>query len=167
MSINITGNIRSHTIRNFVYRHFYLMDLAKDSVIYHGCELRDPWNISIAPNTIIGDNCILDGRCGIKIDSNVNVSSEVKMWTGQHDPNCPDFSFSGGPIEIESRVWVSSNSIILPNVVIKKNVVIAAGSIVTKSINEDEIVAGVPAKIITNRENSLSYTLSGEYDWFI
>ena len=49
---------------------------------------------------------------------------------------------------IKNNVFIGVNSIIMPGVVIEDNVIVAAGSIVTKSVLSGVIVAGNPAKII-------------------
>ena len=54
------------------------------------------------------------------------------------------------PIHIGKRVWVGSGSIILPGVTIGDNSIIGAGSIVTKDVPPNVIVAGNPAKFIKN-----------------
>ena len=43
---------------------------------------------------------------------------------------------------------IGAGSKILPNVKIGPNVIVAAGSIVTKDIPENSVVAGVPARVI-------------------
>lgn len=55
------------------------------------------------------------------------------------------------PVKIGDRCWIGANTIILPGVTIGDNVVIGAGSVVTKDIPSNVIAAGSPAKII--REN--------------
>ena len=52
---------------------------------------------------------------------------------------------------IEDDVWIGARSIILPGVKLKKGSVIAAGSIVTKSVDSYAIVGGNPAKLIKYR----------------
>ena len=44
-------------------------------------------------------------------------------------------------------MWVGARSVILPGVKIGNNVVIAAGSVVTKDVPENVMVAGVPAVV--------------------
>jgi acetyltransferase-like isoleucine patch superfamily enzyme len=51
-------------------------------------------------------------------------------------------------VEIGNNVFIGVNSIIMPGVKIEDNVIIAAGSIVTKSVPSGVIIAGNPAKII-------------------
>jgi acetyltransferase-like isoleucine patch superfamily enzyme len=54
------------------------------------------------------------------------------------------------PIEIGNNVFIGVNSIIMPGVKIEDKVIVAAGSVVTKSLPSGVIVGGNPAKIIEN-----------------
>lgn len=55
----------------------------------------------------------------------------------------------GGSVEISDHCWIGQNVIILKNVKIDKNIVVGAGSIVTRNLeNENSIYAGTPAKLI-------------------
>ncbi|PMO67495.1 hypothetical protein BCT05_06880 [Vibrio breoganii] len=56
-----------------------------------------------------------------------------------------------GAIVLEDDVWVGARSIILTGVRIGKGAVIGAGSVVTKDVQPNTIVAGNPAKIIGKR----------------
>ena len=58
------------------------------------------------------------------------------------------FEYYKGCIEIMDNVFIGSGTIILPNVKIGPNVIIAAGSVITKDIPENTVVAGIPAKQI-------------------
>lgn len=55
-------------------------------------------------------------------------------------------------VVIEDDVWIGARSIILPGVKVQKGAVIAAGSIVTKSVDSCAVVGGNPAKIIKNKK---------------
>ena len=61
-----------------------------------------------------------------------------------------------GNITIGDNCNISWNTIIMPNVHIGKNVVVAAGAIVTKSIPDGEVWGGVPAKKIETIEEYYS-----------
>ncbi|WP_026882534.1 CatB-related O-acetyltransferase [Clostridium akagii] len=56
-----------------------------------------------------------------------------------------------GPIIVQDDVWIGFNSIILSGVTVGKGAVIAAGSVVTKSVPPYAIVGGNPAKVIKYR----------------
>jgi acetyltransferase-like isoleucine patch superfamily enzyme len=141
-------------------KYLFRLKLDKSSIIYSGFNIRRPTKISIGKGTVIGYNCELDGRKGISIGSFVNVSSDVKFYTLQHDFNCSNFSTVGAPVIIEDYVWVSVRVIVLPGVKIGKGAVIAAGAVVTKSVEPYSIMAGIPAKKIGERIKKLKYNPS-------
>ena len=49
---------------------------------------------------------------------------------------------------IEEGSWIGVNACILPGVRIGKNSVVAANSVVTKDVSDNEVVGGVPAKVL-------------------
>ena len=128
------------------------------AILYGMFKLRTPSKISIGEGSVIGHGVTLDGRNGISIGKNVNMSSEVMIWTMQHDYNDPDFGPEGGPVIIEDYVWISARTIILPNVTIGEGAVVAAGAVVTKNVEPYTVVGGVPAKKIANRNRHLKYS---------
>lgn len=154
------GFIPSHTIRNFIYRKVLLVNMAEYAIIYYGSEIRAPYNLKIGKGSIIGDKSILDARNGIEIGENVNFSSNVHIWTEQHDHRDPYFDCNSGTtfkVTIGNRVWIGPNVTILPKVKIGEGAVIAAGSVVTKNVEPFTIVAGLPAKKIGERNRDLKY----------
>lgn len=166
--LNVLGKIPCHAYRNWVLRHIYLMKMSKNVVLYGGFEIRFPWKIEIGEGTIIGDECKLDGRNGLRIGRNVNFSTGAWIWTEQHDLNDSMFrsNNSGGPVEIGDRAWISSRSTVLPGNIIGEGAVVAAGAVVTKSVPPYAIVGGVPAKIIGQRNQNLEYEFSGRHEAF-
>lgn len=106
----------------------------------------------------VGNNCRIYTRYFgsepflISIGNNVTVTANVSFIT--HDGSLILFEDDKGRrykyqrISIGDNVFVGVNSIIMPGVKIQNNVIVAAGSVVTKSIPEGVIVAGVPARII-------------------
>ena len=90
---------------------------------------------------VIGRNCLIAANCQI-IDSNAH---ELLMEAPESRLSSID---SGKPISIGDNCWIGMNSIILPGVSIGDGAVIAAGSIVTKNVQEKTIVGGNPAKLI-------------------
>lgn len=108
----------------------------------------------------IGDNTRIHGTCihayqSIEIGENCLVAANCQIFDGNgHDLSFPDVANrintkgSSKPIIIEDCVWIGANSIILPGVTIGKGSVIAANSVVNKSIPSMVVAAGNPAKII-------------------
>ena len=115
-SVVFLGKIPSQKYRIFILKHIYQMSIDKNVVIYGGCFFRAPWNIFIGKGTIIGDGCSLDGRNGLVIGENVNLSTGVYIYTEQHDINDPYFESgnSGGSVYVGDRAWLSSRTTVLP-----------------------------------------------------
>lgn len=110
----------------------------------------------------IGDKCRIfsDLRVAepflISIGDNVTISTDVKLIT--HDNSIikathGNYTDLFGRIIIGKNVFIGSGVILLPGVTISDNTIIAAGSVVTKSVlKEGAIVAGNPARIIGESE---------------
>lgn len=164
------GWIPSHHIRNFIYRHIFLVDMAPKSIIYWGAEIRGSYNLHIGKGSIIGDKSILDARReGIYIGENVSFGSNVSLYTEQHDYNDPWYRCNpakSGAIRIGNRVWIGPNVTVLHSVTIGEGAVIAAGAVVTKDVPPYALVGGVPAKVIGERNRNLKYKFEGNYSPF-
>jgi acetyltransferase-like isoleucine patch superfamily enzyme len=148
---NITGHIIIHSLRHFLYRHVFRIRLARSSIIYCGCRFFSPWKIQVGANSIIGDHAFLDGRNGLYIGNNVDIASEVRIFTMEHDITSPVFGICGGPVFIGDWVYVGSRVTILPGVTIGEGAVLASGAVVTKNVDPWVLVGGVPAKTIKAR----------------
>ena len=116
--------------------------------------------IQMGSNSAIGAHSFLGGQGGIKIGNDVIIGPQVKMFSENHNYELPDLPIrkqreSRKGISIDDNCWIGGGAIILDGVSISKGCVIAAGSVVTKSIPENSIVAGIPAKIIKSRTSSL------------
>jgi len=95
-------------------------------------------------NTIIGP---------AQIGNNVNIAQNVTISGLNHNfqdvnKTITSQGVSTSQVIIEDDVWVGANSVILSGVQIGKHSIVAAGSIVTRSIPTLCVVAGNPAKII-------------------
>lgn len=60
------------------------------------------------------------------------------------------FYYNCAPIKVGNNVFIGCNVTILPGVEIKDNVIIAAGSVVTKDVEENTVIGGNPAKKISS-----------------
>lgn len=119
-----------------------------------------PRQISIGDRVAINQNVLLDGRGGLEIGNDTDIATGTMIWTMEHDPNSDEHATRTGKVVIGHHVWIAARAQIMPGVTIGDGAVVAAGAIVTKDVPEKAIVAGVPAKVIGWRNNSLQYKLS-------
>ncbi|CAN5268168.1 N/A [soil metagenome] len=84
---------------------------------------------------------------GLEIGEGTLIAPGVKIISSSHDFN--DFTDTKeSPIRIGKHCWLSANVVILPNVNLGDNTIVAAGAVVNKSFDGNCIIGGVPAKII-------------------
>ena len=95
----------------------------------------------------------------ITIGDNVHITDGVKFIT--HDGGTllyrhmiPDLEITK-PIVIGDNVYIGNNVILLPGVTIGNNVVIGAGAVVTRSIPDNSVAVGVPARVIKTADEYL------------
>ena len=92
---------------------------------------------------------MLDGRSAeLIIGDNVDIAQETNIWTLEHDVNDDDHRIVPGQVIIEDHVWIASRVTILPGVTIGENAVVGAGAVVTKDVEPNTVVGGIPAKLI-------------------
>ena len=90
----------------------------------------------------------------IKIHNNVKIASGVTFYT--HDVinevfatmDGMDYQTHGSCIEVFDNTFIGGNSIIIGNVKIGPNAIVAAGSIIVKDVPAGKIVGGNPAEVI-------------------
>ena len=157
-SLALAGKLPVHALRVAAIRAWG-GTVHPDATIYHGFEIRGAAHLTVGARSSIGNGAILDARAGITIGDDVNLSTGVHIWTGQHDPQSPDFAYESAPVVIGDRAWVSTRVTILPGVTIGEGAVVAAGAVVTNDVAPFTMVGGVPAKPIGNRRRELRYRL--------
>ena len=95
----------------------------------------------------------------IKIGSHCQITKGVTFFThggaGAVRRKYPKFD-TFGKIQVGDYVYFGNNTLVMPGVSIGDNVLIAAGSVVTKSVPSNVVVAGVPAKIVCDIDTYLS-----------
>jgi len=109
------------------------------------------YNIHVGENFYSNfDLTLLDVAC-IDIGDNCMIAPGVHIYTATHPVN-PVERNSGveyaKPVKIGHNCWIGGHSVINPGVTIGNNVVIASGSVVTKDVIDNVVIAGVPARVI-------------------
>lgn len=129
-------------------------------------EMHRAEDLVIGCHTVINQHCHLDGRGGLVIGDNVNISSHVLLIAGSHDiQDGSGFTGSARAIHVEDYAWLCTRAMILAGVTIGRGAVVAAGAVVTRSVAPFGIVAGAPAKKIGERNPNLTYQLDYDVSW--
>jgi maltose O-acetyltransferase len=108
------------------------------------------YNIHIGNNFYAGYNLTILDMAEVRIGDNCMIGPNVGLYTSGHsiEPKDRNKSGYGIPITIGNDVWIGGSCVILPGITIGNNSIIAAGSVVTKDVPANSIVAGNPAKVL-------------------
>ena len=112
-------------------------------------------NIHFQPRKLPSDPELIRLHNNVYIASNVTfVNHDIihKMFNNLRKDNVKFYSH-WGCIEVMDNVFIGTGSMIMPNIKIGSNVIIAAGSVVTKDVPDGTIVGGNPARIIGSFDN--------------
>jgi acetyltransferase-like isoleucine patch superfamily enzyme len=117
--------------------------------LYYDCDIIGFENSIIELGSgFLNSNVKIRCKNKISIGRNVAISHDVTIM----DSDAHEISYEGyqmtKPISIGNNVWIGSRALIMKGVAIGDGAIVAAGSIVTKDVPPNSMVAGIPAKII-------------------
>jgi acetyltransferase-like isoleucine patch superfamily enzyme len=107
-------------------------------------------NIRVGRNVFINHCCEFMDRGGITLEDNVLIGPKVNLITINHpmDPGRRRSTFCA-PIVIKRNAWIGVAASVMPGVTVGENAIVAANAVVTKDVEANTIVGGIPAKVIT------------------
>jgi len=118
-----------------------------------------PEGVSIGRHISINEWVFIDGWGGVTIGDCVRIAHRVSIISEDHlfdDLSIPIYKQGkiGKEVIINDDVWIGCGAIILKGVTIGQGAIIGAGSIVTKDVPKNAVVAGNPACIIRHRDDT-------------
>lgn len=126
--------------------------IGKNVLIRPSVRVTYPWKVTIGDNVWIGDNAELYTLDEIRIGNDCVVSQRSYLCTGSHNARTPSFDLITKPIVLEDQSWIASDCFVMPGVTIGRGAVVAARSLVTRSVPAGTIVAGSPATFASKRD---------------
>lgn len=153
--------IRSHDNHfAMLLRYICLKNCAKSCgenvAIFSNVYLLRVQNLVIGDNVSIHPLCYIDAIGGIEIGNDVSIAHNTTIMSEEHiftdiNRNIKDQGCEYKETKIENNVWIGAGCRILAGTTIQSGSIIAAGAVVTKDVEENIIVGGVPAKRIKGR----------------
>ena len=134
-------------------------DIGRKSYIFMDAWFDSKRGFKMGNNSVLNEKCRIDSRGGVEIGNNVSISAEVCILTSDHDPQSPQFKGRSDPVLIEDYAFIGTRAIVLRGVTVGRGAAVAAGSVVTKSVEPFSIVAGNPAREIGKRTTNLDYNI--------
>lgn len=146
--MKIISNLRKRIIKLFMspekYAKFIGVNIGTNNFIPDkDCWSSEPYLITI------GNNCAITN--GVRIFTHGGARVARMKY--------PDFDVFG-KVTIGDWVYIGTNSLIMPGVTIGDGALIAAGSVVTKSVPSGVVVGGNPAKIISTVDNYIKNNIA-------
>jgi maltose O-acetyltransferase len=149
----IVANVPLAAIRLAYYRHVCGIEIGPDSSVWMGAQFTGEavGRIRIGARCSIGHDSFWVAGAPITLADDVVAGHRVEFYTSDHDPDDPAFTRRDSPIVVEAEAWIGSRAIVLRGVTIGRGAVIAAGAVVTRSVEPYTIVAGNPARLVRAR----------------
>lgn len=126
--------------------------ISANSKLGRGVFVQDYGKLWVGHKSVVNNQVYFDSSYGITIGNGCDIGFKSCLITSTHTLES-DFQNDRpldeslcGPIVIEDFVWVGANVTILPGVTVKHGAVIGACSLVTKDVEENSVVVGIPAQ---------------------
>lgn len=121
--------------------------------VYEGVCIWYPYRIEIGDHVTLNEWCYINGYGTVKIGNNVRVGHRTSILSSDHSWQEKNKEIYKQPIKalatvIEDDVFIGCSAVIMGGIHVGRHSVIGAGSVVTKDVPPNTIVAGCPAKVI-------------------
>lgn len=131
-----------------------IISIGKNTVIQSGFRFGLKENLRIGNNCEINENVYIQSALigdYVLIAQNVSILAMTHNYNDKNTPIIEQGFSAVRTVVIEDDVWIGRNVTILPGLTLGKGCVIGTGSVVTKDVLPYKVMAGVPARIISER----------------
>ena len=127
-----------------------------DDRVYLGPGFRilgNPANVTVKRGTSVG-RATFHAHAPIHIGTNAVINDGSEIIAGSHDTESPDFKLLASEVDVGDHAWIATRAIVMPGCRIGNRAVVGAGAVVVSSVPEGAVVAGNPARVITERKRT-------------
>jgi len=114
---------------------------------WHFVEWSFGYNLSIGNNVVVHRHVLLDDRGGIEIGNDVSISDYVNIYSHSHDIY-DIHNISTPETRIGNGVRITYHATVLAGVKVGDQAMIGTSSVVTRDVEPNHIVVGIPAKVV-------------------
>lgn len=107
-----------------------------------------PEKLKLGKNFDIGTFTYINSHYGVEIGDNVQIGSHCSIYSHS------TIDRKKGPVILRNNCKIGSHSVIMPNVTVGENSIVAACSFVNKNIPKNQIWVGIPARFKRKIKNS-------------
>jgi hypothetical protein len=104
-------------------------------------------NVKIGKRVVIMNNSLFMSAGGITIEDDVLVAANAQLISNNHAPEEHSI-LTCKPVMLKRNCWIGAGATILPGVTVGENAIVGAGAVVTKDVEPNTVVGGIPAKLI-------------------
>lgn len=128
-------------------KELFCSNIGEGSRVMPGIKVVRGNSVKIGKNVVIMYNCLMMAAGTITIEDDAQVAANVQLISNNHDIHDRKILVCK-PVVLKKNCWIGAGASILPGVTVGENAIVGAGSVVTKDVEANTIVAGNPAKVI-------------------
>lgn len=144
------------TLPNFLFQRILRVNADAPWPVHFTSRVLHPRNIDVHPSVLPflaqSGGLYVQALNGITLGEGTIIAPGAKLVSANH--SLEDFArWDAAPrLRIGRRCWIGANAVVLPGVELGDGVIVAAGSVVTRSFPGDCVIGGVPARVLRSRE---------------
>ena len=155
IAFRMTKGIMGIAIRYIVLKSI-LPNLGDNVSIHENVYLYSPENLHIGNNVSIHPMCYIDATGGVDIGNDVSIAHSVTIMSTTHNYSLLEMPIKDQDVscintKICDNVWIGAKATILCGVIINSGSIVGANALVSKNVECNTIVGGVPAREIKKR----------------